>query len=189
VAFPAQSAQRGAASTSRRMTVRAMLAFPIIQFGAMTDRFAGAAFGRRWKADSGPARLGQADGNGLLGGTSPVLPFPDMMDFFADELPGLRGGRSAAPLVVSSALHGCVCGHRDSVSFLGNSHLVFRFHVIPPSRVDSPLRQQYPSRPHQAMPAKADCEVGQKPSRISFLPNVASNAPCLLDKRRGTHSV
>ncbi len=43
-------------------------------------------FFRRLQIDSGPSRFGQADGDGLLGRTSAMLSFSNVVHLLADEL-------------------------------------------------------------------------------------------------------
>src|SRR5947207_1550751 len=53
----------------------------------------------RRKVDAGSSRLGQSDGDRLLGGSRAVLAFADVVHLFADELAGLRRRRLAFALV------------------------------------------------------------------------------------------
>src|SRR6267143_5827581 len=50
---------------------------------------------RRRQFDAGPARLGEADGDGLLGRARAVLALTHVVDLLAHELAGLRGGTLA----------------------------------------------------------------------------------------------
>jgi hypothetical protein len=50
------------------------------------------------------ARLGQSDGNCLLGGPGAMLPFPDVMNFFAHKFAGLSGGSLAIPRILLRSL-------------------------------------------------------------------------------------
>jgi hypothetical protein len=49
----------------------------------------------RRKIDAGAARLGQADGNRLLGGSRAVLSLSDVLDFLSHKFSGLRARRLA----------------------------------------------------------------------------------------------
>jgi hypothetical protein len=44
----------------------------------------------RWQLDPSTSGLGESDGNGLLGGARAVLSCADVLNFFANELAGLR---------------------------------------------------------------------------------------------------
>jgi hypothetical protein len=57
------------------------------------------------------AGLGEPDRNCLLGILHPMLPFPHMMDFFADELACLGGGRLAFASILAGAFDGLSFGH------------------------------------------------------------------------------
>lgn len=71
----------------------------------------GGAFGRWPQLYAGFARFRKSNGNCLLGILNTVLPFPHVMNFFADELSGLRGWRLALASVFSGAFNGSFFGH------------------------------------------------------------------------------
>src|SRR4051812_41614957 len=70
---------------------RARFALPLPGFVRPLGRSAGALLGltlfRRLQGYACSARLGQSYGNGLLGRSSPVFAFADVLDFLPDEFP------------------------------------------------------------------------------------------------------
>ena len=67
---------------------------------------------RRWREfHTGFARFRKPNGNCLLGVLNAVLPFPHVVDLFADELSGLRCGRVAFTSILVGAFDGLLFGH------------------------------------------------------------------------------
>src|SRR5438128_2644384 len=66
---------------------------------------------RRGQVDARAPRLGEADGDRLLGGSRPVLAGADVVHLLAHELPGLGAGRLALPLVATGGSDRLLLGH------------------------------------------------------------------------------
>jgi hypothetical protein len=65
------------------------------------------------KFDAGTSRLREADGDGLFRGSRPMLALADVMHFFADERPCLRGRRASGLLGLSRTFNRCLFWHRN----------------------------------------------------------------------------
>lgn len=76
----------------------------------------GCSFFRCREINPGTASFGKADRNRLLGGSGPMFPFADMVDFLADKLPGLGTGRFPRTLGSLSPFHGLFFWH-DGILF------------------------------------------------------------------------
>src|SRR2546421_6659555 len=74
----------------------------------------GAPLRRRLEPHAGAPRLGQADGDRLLGRARAVLALPHVLDLLADELAGLRRRRLALPLRLMRSLDRLLLRHRPS---------------------------------------------------------------------------
>jgi hypothetical protein len=109
MSFPAQCAQRGTAPPGRGALAGTAASLGKVQLG-LVPQLSG-ALPWRWQGHTGTARLGKSDGDGLLGRARTVFALPDMMNFFADELSGLRGGRPAFGLVPFRAFNGFAFRH------------------------------------------------------------------------------
>ena len=55
--------------------------------------------------------FGKPDRNGLLGVLNSVLPFPDMVNLFADEFSRLRGRRLTFASILAGAFNSLFFGH------------------------------------------------------------------------------
>ena len=71
----------------------------------------GGAFGRWPQFYTSFACFRKPNGNCLLGIFNPVLPFSHVMNFFADELSGLRGWRLTLASVFAGAFNSSLFGH------------------------------------------------------------------------------
>src|SRR6266700_8354118 len=87
------------------------LAFAISMLRAASSFLRCLASRRRREIDARPARLGQANGNRLLGGLRSVLAFANVVHFFADELPRLRRRRLSLAFILLGSFHGFLFGH------------------------------------------------------------------------------
>src|SRR5688572_1568173 len=76
----------------------------------------GLTFLRRRQIHAGPASLGEADRDHLPGGTRAMLATSDLVDFLADELPGLDGRRLASRLVAPGGADGLLLRHGGLLS-------------------------------------------------------------------------
>ena len=101
MSFPFQSAAGCPRATSRCFAVGSPLAHIAGCLGTSTRR--GTAFARSSELDARAASFREANRNGLLGRTSAVLPFADMVHFFSDKFSGLCAGRLAFTCIFASA--------------------------------------------------------------------------------------
>jgi hypothetical protein len=69
------------------------LARAVGEFGAASGLAGHGSLARRRQFYSGPSRLGQSDGDGLLRGAGTVLAFANMVNLFPDKFSGLSAGR------------------------------------------------------------------------------------------------
>src|SRR5439155_26472787 len=74
----------------------------------------GAPLRRRLEPHAGAPRLGQADGDRLLGRARAVLALPHVLDLLADELAGLRRRSLALPLRLMRSLDRLLLRHHPS---------------------------------------------------------------------------
>src|SRR5690348_13789702 len=88
--------------------------------GARAGLFRCLPFSRRRQIDAGPTRLGQPDGDRLLGRSRAVLSFANVMHLLADEFTRLRRRRLAFALVLSCSFDGFFVWHVAS-SCLGRA--------------------------------------------------------------------
>ena len=86
-----QSSSSGA-RTSEGGSALLLLALFVVPFRMAAHCFACPASLWGSQLNSGAPRFGKSNGNGLLGRAGAVLPFADMVKFFADKLPCLGGG-------------------------------------------------------------------------------------------------
>ncbi len=88
----------------RRGLVRvAAMTLGVSAGGTPAGLFGSLSLGRRRQVDSRLAGFREPDGNRLLRRSSAVFPAADMLDFFADELAGLRRRRFPLALVFAGA--------------------------------------------------------------------------------------
>src|SRR5262245_34258281 len=102
---------RDARPTPGRALVLARL---ISIFGAFPCALLDLAFLRRLEAHAGAPRLGEADGNGLLGRAGAVLAAADLVDLLAHEFACLRRRRLALALVLPGPFDRSLLRHRHS---------------------------------------------------------------------------
>ena len=69
------------------------------------------ALARRWKLYAGASRLGEADCDGLLRRSRPVLAFADVFDLFAHKFSRLRRRRFAFSPVFARPFNGSLFWH------------------------------------------------------------------------------
>src|SRR5262245_55496173 len=107
VTFALQGMFDSPRSLGRRLAFgRSAMAAGIGPLSALASALAGLALPRRLQIHAGPAGLGKADGDGLIGGAGAMLSFANVMHFFADKLTRLCAGRLPLALVFSGSFHG-----------------------------------------------------------------------------------
>src|SRR6267378_5409443 len=105
-----QRALRGSRAT-RGGRALAVLTGAVRRDGAAARSRRRAPLLRRRQLDAGPARLGEADGDGLLGRARAVLALTHVVDLLAHELAGLRGGTLALAAVASGPFERSLLRH------------------------------------------------------------------------------
>ena len=88
MAFAPQRFQSGARTPCRWVFSRANSAFGVVAGRLLAGSCLAVPWWRQFYSSS--AGFGQPDGDGLFGGAGSVFAFTDVMDFFTDELSGLR---------------------------------------------------------------------------------------------------
>jgi hypothetical protein len=74
-------------------------------------RFRGLAFFWRRQFHTCPSGFRQADSDGLFRGAGAMFAFSNVLDFFADKVPGLRARRLSLPSIFASPLDGFLLRH------------------------------------------------------------------------------
>src|SRR5262245_47460574 len=93
VSFPMQCSGDCARPRPGRLALAMPLTCSIRSRRTLASSFAGLSFLGWRQLDSGPSRLGEPDGDGLLRGSCPVFALADMVHLLANELAGLRRRR------------------------------------------------------------------------------------------------
>lgn len=107
-----QSAARRTGSSWGGRRARASTVAPGVGARRAPSRLSGRTSSRGWfQIHAGPPCLRQADGNGLLGRSRPVLAFADVMYLFSYELARLSRRGLSLRLVAVSALQGLLFRH------------------------------------------------------------------------------
>src|SRR5438067_1701824 len=105
-----QRALRGARAARGGLALAVLTGAVRRDGAAARSRRRGPLLGRR-QLDAGPARLGEADGDGLLGRARAVLALAHVVDLLPHELAGLPGGTLALATVASGPFERSLLRH------------------------------------------------------------------------------